>query len=169
MDKQATILYEEFLKKARTADRTYNLTGTADMGRVEMKLLGLGGVRGLVTGNFGEVPEATHALLSHLATSRVRVADITRSRRGLMRSEEAKRAVAISSLCCCLGLATVRVQCYSLHGCLETLEPSIADAVGRRWQAAGGRRRSPTPWLGGTEGVPSGQGLLGSTRQPHGW
>ena len=39
---------------------------------MERKLLELGEVRGIVSGNFGEVSEDTHALLATLPTYRVR-------------------------------------------------------------------------------------------------
>ena len=111
------------------------------VGPTERKLLQLGEVRGVVSGNWGEVSEATHALLAHLATSRVRVAGPTRGRKGLMKSEEAERATAISSLRRRLGVATVRAQCHSLLGRLETLGPGTAAASNRRWQAAEEDRR----------------------------
>ena len=65
----------------------------------------------------------------------------TRGKRGIERSEEAERAVAISSLRRRLGVATVRAQCFSLLGRLETLGPGTAAASNRRWQAAEEDRR----------------------------
>ena len=111
------------------------------LGPTERKLLQLGEVRGVVSGNWGEVSEATHALLAHIATSRVRVAGPTKGRKGLMKSEDAERAMAISSLRRRLGVATVRAQCHSLLGRLETLGPGTAAASNRRWQAAEEDRR----------------------------
>ena len=111
------------------------------VGPTERKLIQLGQVRGLVAGNWGEVSEPCHALLAHLATSRVRVAGPTRGKKGLVRSEEAERAIAISSLRRKLGVATVRAQCYSLLGRLETLGPGTAAASNRRWHAAEEERR----------------------------
>ena len=105
------------------------------VGRVEQKLLQLGEVRGIVTGAWGEVSEPTHALLAHLANSRVRIALPTRSRRGLLRSEDAERALAISSLRRRLGVATVKAQSLSLLGRLECLGIGGAAAAGRRLQA----------------------------------
>ena len=49
-----------------------------------------------------------------------------------MRSEDAERALAISSLRVKLGVATMRAQCSSLLGRLETLGPGCAAAAGRR-------------------------------------
>ena len=112
-----------------------------EVGATERKLIQLGEVRGVVAGNWGEVSEPCHALLAHLATSRVRVAGPTRGKRGIERSEEAERAVAISSLRRRLGVATVRAQCFSLLGRLETLGPGTAAATNRRWQAAEEERR----------------------------
>ena len=108
VDKRASLLPEEYLRKARTADRKYNNTAAGLVGGVERKLLELGEVRGIVCGNFGEVSDATHHLISHLATSRVRVAGVTRSKAGQMESEEMERAAAVSSLRRRLGVATVR-------------------------------------------------------------
>ena len=108
---------------------------------MEAKLISLGEVRGIVAGNFGEVSEATHALLAALATSRVRVAGPSRGKRGLLRSEEGERSVAISGLRRRLGVLTVRCQAHSLLGRLEGLGPGTAAAAGRRWQAEEMERR----------------------------
>ena len=102
---------------------------------MEVKLVSLGKVRGLVAGQFGEVSEDTHLLVSAMATSRVRVAGPTRGRRGHMRTEEGERAVAISSIRRRLGVMTVRCQASSLLGRLESLGPGGGAATGRRWQA----------------------------------
>ena len=85
--------------------------------------------------------EPCYALLAYLATSRVRVAGPTRGRRGILRSEEADRAIAISALRRRLGVATVRAQSLSLLGRLEGLGPGTAAAAGRRLQAAERERR----------------------------
>ena len=102
------------------------------VGRVEQKLLSLG----IVAGQFGEVSEATHSLLDTLATSRVRMAGPSVGKRGLLRSEEGERAVAIATLRRRLGVMTVKCQASSLLGRLETLGPGGAAAAGRRGQAA---------------------------------
>ena len=141
VDHRASLLQEEYLQKARTADRRYNSVQEGDVGATERKLIQLGEVRGLVAGNWGEVSEATHALLAHLATSRVRVVGTTMGRRGLQRSEEAERSMAISSLRRRLGVATVKAQCHSLLGRLETLGPGSRTAANRRKQALDQERR----------------------------
>ena len=92
----------------------------------------LGDVRGLVTGNYGEVSDPWHQMLTALASRRVQVAGVQRGRRGLMRSEDAEYAVAISHLRVRLGVATVWAQCTSMLGRLETLDPGTAAARGRR-------------------------------------
>ena len=140
VDYRASQLQGEYVAKARAADRRQGIPeGT--VGRVEAKLLELGHVEGLVAGQFGEVSEATHALLAILATSRVRIAGVSRGKRKHMRSEEGERAVAISSLRRRLGVMTVRCQASSLLGRLETLGPGGAAAVGRRQQAGDLERR----------------------------
>ena len=106
------------------------------VGPVERKLLELGEVRGIVSGNFGEVSEDTHALVAALATCRVRVAGVSRGRKGMMRTEEGERSLAISGLRRRLGVLTVKCQAHSLLGRLEVLGPGAAAAAGRRWQAA---------------------------------
>ena len=89
-----------------------------------------------MAGNFGEVSEDTHALLAALATSRVRLAGVSRGRKGHLRTEEGERSLAISALRRRLGILTVRCQALSLLGRLETLGPGSSAAAGRRWQAA---------------------------------
>ena len=49
-------------------------------------------VRDLVAGNWGEVSEATHALLDHLATARVRVAIPTMGWRGFESKQQNRRS-----------------------------------------------------------------------------
>ena len=80
--------------------------------------------------------EATHALVATLATCRVKVAGVTRGRKGHMRSEEGERSLAIAGLRRRLGVLTVRCQAMSLLGRLEVLGPGATAAAGRRWQAA---------------------------------
>ena len=136
VDARADLLPQEYLNKARAADQKYNNTERGTVGPVERKLLELGEVRGIVSGNFGEVSEDTHALLATLATYRVRVAGVTRGRKGHMRTEEGERSLAISSLRRRLGVLAVKCQTHSLLGRLETLGPGATAAAGRRWQAA---------------------------------
>ena len=135
VDIRAEKLQQEYLVKAREADRNYNNTPVGTVGAVERKLVELGEVRGIVAGNFGEVSQQTHSLMASLATSRVRVAGPSRGRRGHLRSEEGERAMAISALRRRLGVLTVRCQALSLLGRLEVLGPGTAAAAGRRWHA----------------------------------
>ena len=113
--------------------KKYNEVQPGTVGPVERKLLELGEVRGIVSGNFGEVSEDTHALVAALATCRVKVAGVTRGKKGIMRTEEGERSLAISGLRRRLGVLTVKCQAHSL---LEVLGPGAAAAAGRRWQAA---------------------------------
>ena len=103
---------------------------------MQQKLVSLGPIQGIVAGQFGEVSEPTHSLLDALATSRVRFAGPSLSRRGHMRTEEGERAVAMASLRRRLGIMTVRCQASSLLGRMETLGPGGAAAAGRRNYAA---------------------------------
>ena len=102
---------------------------------MEKKLGSLGEVQGIVAGQWGEVSQAVHYLLDDMATSRVRVAGPSTGRRGLLRSEAAERAIAISGLRRWVGVMAVRCQASSLLGQLESLGPGGAAARGRRSQA----------------------------------
>ena len=106
------------------------------MGRVEAKLVSLGALRGIVVGNWGEVLEDTHALLSTLATNRAKVAGGSIGKKGRERSEEGERAVAIGYLRRTLGVAAIKAQCLSLLGRVEGMGPGLAAAAGRRREAA---------------------------------
>ena len=75
-------------------------------------------------------------MVAALATCRVRVAGVTRGKKGIMRTEEGERSLAISGLRRRLGVLTVKCQAHSLLGRLEVLGPGTAAAAGRRWQAA---------------------------------
>ena len=140
MDVRALKLPTEYLGKARAADRRQGVQ-PGEVGRVESKLVGMGTVRGIVSGNFGEMSEDTHFLVAAMANSRVRVAGPSRGRRGRMRGEEAERSIAVSSIRRRLGVMAVRCQSSSLLGRLETLGPGGAAAAGRRWQATEIQRR----------------------------
>ena len=136
VDARADLLPQEYLNKARGADQKHNQIPQGTIGPVERKLVELGEVRGIVSGNFGEVSEDTHALVAALATCRVRVAGVSRGRKGNMRTEEGERSLAISGLRRRLGVLTVKCQAHSLLGRLEALGPGSSAAAGRRWQAA---------------------------------
>jgi hypothetical protein len=140
VDKRSSTLQKEYQDKARAADRRQGVLEDT-VGPVEQKLVSLGKVAGIVAGQFGEVSEATHSLVAALATSRVRVAGPTRGRCGLLRSEEAERSVAVTSIRRRLGVMAVRCQASSLLGRLETLGPGGTAAVGRRQQASELERR----------------------------
>ena len=90
---------------------------------------------------------------------------LTRQRaRGRLRSEEAERSMAISSIRRRLGVATVKAQASSLLGRLQMISPGTSAAVGRRRQAQeledNGRGRSGLRnWQGGKGSGSSGQGL----------
>jgi hypothetical protein len=58
-----------------------------------------------------------------LATTQLRVAGPSRGRRGILRSQQAERSVAVSSIRRRLGV--VKGQVFSLLGHLETLGPGI--------------------------------------------
>ena len=135
VDMRAAKLQQEYLDKARAADRNYGGAQLGEVGRVEAKLVSLGTLRGLMCGNWGEVSEDTHALVSALATSRIRVAGPSWGRRGRLRAEEGERAVVVGSIRRRLGVATIRAQCHSLLGRLECLGPGCSAAAGHRRQA----------------------------------
>ena len=136
VDSRADLLPQEYLRKARAADQAYNDTPAGVMGPVERKLIELGEVRGIVSGSFGEVSEDTHALLATLATYRVRMAGVSRGKKGHLRTEEGERSLAIAGLRRKLGVLTARIQVHSLLGRLEVLGPGAGAAIGRRRQQA---------------------------------
>ena len=70
---RALKLPDEYLEKARAADRRQGVQ-QGEVGRVEAKLVGMGTVRWLVSGNFGEMSEDTHLLVAAMANSHVQVA-----------------------------------------------------------------------------------------------
>ena len=161
MDHRADQLQGEYLKKARAVDRRQGVP-PGQVGRVEEKLVGLGDVRGIVVGQWGEVSMATHYLLDDMAKSRVRVAGPSTGKRGLLRSEAAEVALAISGLRRRVGVMAVRCQASSLLGRLEGLGPGGAAARGRprRWRGGVGGRSRPTAWPPGRAEEPCSLDLL---------
>ena len=85
---------------------------------------------------FGEVSADTHALISHLARSRVQVARPQLGRRGHLRSEEVEIAITTAFLRRAFSICAVKGQAFSLLGRLEGLGAGAAAAQGRRNQAA---------------------------------
>merc|ERR1711872_487344 len=81
-----------------------------------------------------EVSAATHALISHMAVSRVQVARPQLGRRGQLRTEEAEIATAF--LRRTFSICAVKGQAFSLLGRLEGLGAGVAAAQGRRSLAA---------------------------------
>ena len=132
VDKRANELTNEYIMKARNTDQKYCGTPRGTIGPVETKLGTLGAIRGLVVGAFGEGSDDLHALIHHLATSRVRVAGPQKGRRGQIRSEEAELALTTSFLRRTLSSVGVRAQARLLLGRLEVIGPRAAAAAGRR-------------------------------------
>ena len=67
-----------------------------------------------------------------LATTRVKSGGAikqTRGRRGILRSEQAERLVAVSSIRRRLGVAAIKGEAFRLLGRLETLGPGTAAAA----------------------------------------
>ena len=118
--------------KARSTDRQYCGTPEGTVGPVESKLGRLGDVKGVVVGAFGEGSDDLHALIHHLASSRVRVAGPQKGKRGQVRSEEAELALTTAFLRRTLSLVGVRAQARLLLGRLEVIGPGAAAAAGRR-------------------------------------
>ena len=113
MDKRSGELNGEYLAKARRTDQDY--CGT-EQDTVERKLGSLGRVHGIVVSAFGEGSDDLHALISHLAMSRVRYAGPQLGRSGQPRSEEAEIALATSFLRKSLSVCAVRGQAQVLLG-----------------------------------------------------
>ena len=103
-------------------------------------------VNGLVFGNFGECSEAAHALMSAMATSRVRVSGPQVGRNGVIRTEEGEKAVVMGYIQRRISVALVKGQCFSLLGRLEALGPMATAERGRKKEVVGtgGLCRSPS-------------------------
>ena len=86
-------------------------------------------------GSFAEASEAVHSLVETLATSRVRVAGPQKGRRGMVRSEEGEKSIAVGFIRRTLSLAGIRAQSHSLLGRLEGLGRGVTAAMGRRNEA----------------------------------
>jgi hypothetical protein len=123
---RANKLQNEYQVKARATDRHQGVpAGT--VGRLEAKLVSFGEVEGIVAGQFWEM--RGHAPSGGCPDHQPGPGG--RQRR--LRSEEAKRAMAVSGLRRRLGVMAVRCQASSLLDWLETLGPlDIAAALGRK-------------------------------------
>ena len=132
VDKRASELNGEYIKKARTTDQLYCGTAPGTTGPVETKLARLGNVKGIVVGAFGEGAEDLHSLIRHLAFSRVREAGPQKGRSGQLRTMEAELALTTSLLRRTLSVVGVKAQARLLLGRLETIGPGATAAAGRR-------------------------------------
>ena len=92
-------------------------------------------MEGLVFGNWGEASQATHQLVEKLASSRARIADSQRGRRGQILTKEGVKGLAVGYIRRKLSIASVRAQSHSLLGRLEGLGPGAVAAAGRRNRA----------------------------------
>ena len=120
------------------------------VGPVENKLLSFTTVQGMEFGSFGEASEGVHSLVEALATSRVRVAGPQRGRKGVVRTEEGEKSIAVSFIRRTLSLASIRAQSHSLLGRLEGLGRGLTAAMGSRKEAwtlkeCGLEREKPQP------------------------
>ena len=136
VDIRAGQLHQSYVAKARATDRAYCGTLEGAVGPVERKLASMGEVEGIVVGAFGEVSSATHALINHMAKSRVQVARPQLGRRGQLRSEEPEMAITTAFLRRTLSICAVTGQAFSLLGRLEGLGTGGAAALTRRSFAA---------------------------------
>ena len=128
MDKRASELNGEYVKKARNTDQQYCGTAPGTTGPVETKLGTLGEVKGVVVG-----AEDLHSLIHQLVIiSRVRVAGPQKGKRGQVRTEEAELAITTSFLRRTLSVVGVRAQAKLLLGRLEVIGPGAGAAAGRR-------------------------------------
>ena len=132
VDKRAAELTHEYVLKARNTDRQFCGTEPGDTGPVETKLGTMGNVEGIVLGATGEGSEPLHALIHHLALSRVRVAGPQVGRRGQVRREEAELAITTGFLRRTISVCGVRSQAWTLLSRLEVLGPGAAEAARRR-------------------------------------
>ena len=83
----------------------------------------------VVVGAFGEGSDDLHALIHHLASSRVRVAGPQKGKRGQVRSEEAELALTTAFLRRTLSLVGVRAQARLLLGRLEVTGPGAISSL----------------------------------------
>ena len=72
---------------------------------------------------------------------RVRVAGPQTGRRGIIRTEEGEKSMVVGQIRRMISVASVKAQCYSLLGRLETLGAGATAARGRRTEALDLNRR----------------------------
>jgi hypothetical protein len=135
VDKRAGQLHREYQEKARKTDRDFGGVEEGRIGPVKNKLLSFPTVQGIVFGSFGEASEGVHSLVEGLATSRVRVAGPQRGRKGVVRTEEGEKSIAMSFIRRTLSLAAIRAQSHSLLWKMEGLGSGVTAAMGRRKEA----------------------------------
>ena len=135
VDIRASKLQGEYVAKAIAADKRYNGVVNGEVGPVQQKLLSLGEIGGLVFGNFGEVSEDTHALISKMANSRSCLSP-TFLRRSRLSSEDSALSSVISTIRRKISIIGIKAQAFSLLGRLDSLGPGAKAAAWRRREAA---------------------------------
>ena len=72
VDIRAKGLQQEYVRKCRNIDRKYCGVGQDEVGPLEKHLRGYGDLMGLVVGQFGEVSQDLHSLISHMVDSKTK-------------------------------------------------------------------------------------------------
>ena len=126
MDKRASQLYRDYLKKARRTDGDYGGVEEGRVGPVESKLLSFPTVQGMVFDSFGVASESVHSLVEALATSRVRVS-------GLRGSCQDRGGGEVN--CCIIHQEDTLPGC---HPCPDTLLAGQAGGLGEGGDCSNG-------------------------------
>ena len=152
VEKRASLLPNEYRRKARDADRLYGGHANEVSGPVERKLLQFGDLYGLVVGAFGEGSQDLHELVQKLAESKVNAMGLRRGREGL----EEEIGVVVGQIRRSLSTTSVRAQAQCLLSRMNCVGPGYTQAAKRRRWAVNEeermRRERQAQWVGRVRG-----------------
>ena len=137
VDRRSNLLQNEYLKKARKADRNYGGTPEGEIGRMEQKLLSYGRVRGLVVGAWGEINEDFKMLLQVMADKKQEELE-AQTGGEFRKSVTSQLAIYVSQNRQQLSKICVQAQARLVLDRLEGLGGGTGEAA---------RRRGRTAWL----------------------
>ena len=128
VDQRANGLQKEYLDKVKKVDEKYLGTPKDHIGPLQQRLREFGEIVSLVAGQYGEVSQDFHLLLSRLATSKARMVSqnegrpISDNERGLILNQLRRR----------LAVTIIKSQSNSLLSRLSHMNPGAKEAAQRR-------------------------------------
>ena len=133
VDIRAKGLQQEYVRKCRNIDRKYCGAGPDEVGPLEQHLRGYRDLMGLVVGQYGEISQDLHDLVSHMADSKAKFLSYSRGKP----MSENERSSVLSGIRRRLSVVAVRAQAQCLLARMGHLGVGAAQAAEHRSRVRG--------------------------------